>query len=97
MNPNIIFLIIDSFRSDKFFGVKKTSITPNIDYLIKNGTYFSQAITSSDATILSWSSIYTGRFPFKTGIRSSRFNKLDKDIPTIFDYLTKNNYAFYFD
>ena len=29
MNPNIIFLIIDSFRSDKFFGVKKTSITPN--------------------------------------------------------------------
>lgn len=95
MNSNIIFLIIDSFRSDKFFGVKKTSITPNIDYLIKNGTYFSEAITSSDATILSWSSIYTGRFPFKTGIRSSRFNKLDKDIPTIFDYLTKNNYAFY--
>ena len=95
MNSNIVFLIIDSFRADKFFGTNSTSKKPNIDHLIKNGTYFSQTIASADATILTWSSIYTGKFPFKTGIRSERFSKLDKDIMTIFDYLKKFGYSFY--
>ena len=95
MNPNIVFLLIDSFRADKFFGANSTSKKPNIDHLIKNGTYFSQTIAPADATILTWSSIYTGKFPFKTGIRSSRFNKLDKDTMTIFDHLKKFGYSFY--
>ncbi|EIJ66141.1 hypothetical protein BD31_I2198, partial [Candidatus Nitrosopumilus salaria BD31] len=43
MKPNILFLVIDSMRSDKCYGKNKTSITPNIDSLIKQGIYFSQA------------------------------------------------------
>ena len=42
--PNIFFLLIDSFRSDKFYGNAKTSITPNLDSLIKDGVYFTQTI-----------------------------------------------------
>lgn len=94
MNPNVILLIIDSFRSDKFFDID-TSKKPNIDNLIKNGTYFSQAISSSDATILSWSGLYTGKHPFKTGIRSSRFNKLDDDVQTMFDIFKLSGYSLY--
>lgn len=95
MHPNILFLVIDSFRSDKFFGTDTTSKKPHIDNLINSGTYFSQAITSADATILSWSSMYTGKYPFKTGIRSSRFNKLNNDIQTIFSILKKSGYSLY--
>ncbi len=95
MRPNVVFLIIDSFRADKFYGKDKTSITPNFDTLIKNGTFFSQAISSADATLLSWSSIYTGLYPFKTGIRSTRFNKLSNNVTTIFDLLKKYNYKLY--
>ena len=95
MKPNIVLLIIDSFRADKFFDDKSTTKKPNIDHLIQNGTYFSQAISSADATILSWSGLYTGKHPFKTGIRSSRFNRLDKSILTIFDHLKKLDYSFY--
>ena len=95
METNIILLIVDSFRSDKFFNTKITSKKPNIDYLIKNGTYFSNAISTSDATILSWSSIFTGKYPFNTGIRSSRFNKLNENTLTIFDHLKNQNYSFY--
>tara|TARA_Y100000310_G_C20703955_1_gene832894 strand:- start:2645 stop:4006 length:1362 start_codon:yes stop_codon:yes gene_type:complete len=94
MNPNVILLIIDSFRSDKFFDID-TSKKPNIDNLIKNGTYFSQAISSSDATILSWAGLYTGKHPFKTGIRSSRFNKLDDNVQTMFDILKLSDYSLY--
>ena len=95
MKQNIIFLIIDSLRSDKFHGISKTSQTPTLDNLLKNGTYFEQAISSADATILSWSSIFTGKFPFKTGIRSSKFNKLSSKSQTLFDLLEKQNYHFY--
>ena len=95
MKPNIVLLIIDSFRADKFFDDKSTTKKPNIDHLIQNGTYFSQAISSADATILSWSGIYTGKHPFKTGIRSSRFNKLDENVSTIFNILEQSNYSFF--
>jgi len=95
MKPNIILLTIDSFRADKFFHETTSSQKPHIDNLIKNGTYFSNTISSSDATILSWSSIFTGQFPFRTGIRSSRFNKLDNNVKTIFNYLEESNYSFF--
>ena len=42
--PNILFILVDSLRADKVFGKNKTSQTPNIESLIKNGVYFEQAI-----------------------------------------------------
>ena len=65
MKPNILFFLLDSVRADKFYGSNKTSITSNLDALIKNGTYFNQAISSTDATILSLSSFFNSSFPFK--------------------------------
>jgi len=94
-SPNIFLIIIDSFRGDKCYGKNKNSLTPNIDNLIKNGTYFDQAISCADGTILSWASLFTGQYPFKTGIRSSRFNKLNKEVPTYFMALKKQGYHLY--
>ena len=94
MKPNVLLLIIDSFRTDKFYGDKNIS-TPNIDYLVNQGTYFSQTISAADATLLSWSSIFTGLYPFKTGIRSSSFNKLNSDISTLFKIFKTYDYNFY--
>ena len=68
MKPNIFILTIDSFRADKFYGNTKTSKTPNIDKLIKKGTYFQKMIVSADATDPSLGCIFTGKYPFTTGI-----------------------------
>lgn len=68
MDSNILFIIIDSLREDKFSG-RGTSITPNIDSLIKKGTYFSQTISSSDVTGICLGNIFTGMFSNKTGIK----------------------------
>ncbi len=95
MKTNILFLIIDSFRNDKFSGNERKCKTPNLDNLVKNGTYFEQAISTSDATILNWVSIFSGLIPPKTGIRSEKFNKLDENVKTIFDILKENEYNFY--
>ena len=61
-----MFIVIDSLRADKCYGDKKTSVTPNIDSLIKNGTYFSQTITHGQGTISCMSSILTGLYPFES-------------------------------
>ena len=65
--------MIDSLRSDRFFG-DKSSVTPNIDKLRKEGTYFSQNISSADGTILSLNTIFTGLFPCVTGTREIKLS-----------------------
>ena len=92
---NIVFLIIDSFRSDKFFEDTINIKNPAFNNLINSGSYFPNTISSADGTILSWSSIFTGKFPFKTGIRSSKFNRLSSETNTVFNVLEKEGYHFY--
>ena len=69
MKPNIIFLVIDSFRADRFYGKEKSSFTPTLDKLRDNGVYFCQNISSADGTNLSLNSIFNGVFPSVTGPR----------------------------
>ena len=88
MRPNIIFFLIDGLRADQCFGKDKTSFTPNIDSLRKKGTYFTNAITSVDGTILSLGTIFHSLYPIKTGNR----NKLILQKNNLFDILIKNGY-----
>jgi len=80
MKPNIIFILVDGLRADQCFGANKTSFTPNIDSLIKNGIYFKQAFSCADGTTLTLNTILNSLFPFRTGIRAKRL------------FLTENNY-----
>ena len=93
MKPNILFVVVDSLRADKFHGDSKTSITPNFDSLIKNGVYFSQAISSVASTAASIGSMFTGMFPFKIGMSNNTYEKLNPSIPTYVEYLKKNTYS----
>ena len=68
MKPNILFLLVDSLRSDKTYGFKKKSQIPNLDNLIKSGQYFSQAISASDGTYVSLGSIFTAQHPFNHNV-----------------------------
>ena len=93
MKPNILFLVIDSLRSDKFYGDEKTSVTPTFDNLLENGIYFDQTISSVASTSPSMGSIFTGLFPFKIGMGFESYQKLNPNILTYIDHLKKNNYS----
>ena len=97
IKPNILFLLIDSLRADKCYGIQRTCVTPNLDEMIKKGTYFTQAISSSDATVLSLRGMFTALFPFKTGtIKNRRINfNIDTKIPTITSILKKSGYQIF--
>ena len=93
--PNILFFVIDSLRADKCYGPKKTSITPNIDSLIQNGTYFEQAISSVASTAIAVSSILTAKLPFNIGMSGENFTKLSPDITNYVKILKDNGYHTY--
>ena len=72
--PNILFILVDSFRSDKSNG--NLQITPNIDKLINQGIFFKNAFSSSDYTITGYGSIFTSLYPFNAGILGMNYHKI---------------------
>ena len=94
IKPNILFLFFDSFRADKISGPDKNSLTPNFDYIKKNGVFFDHAISSSDASILSYAGLFSGKHPFKTGMRSSKLTKLI-DTTSYLEFLKNHGYKLY--
>ena len=95
LQPNVFFLIIDSFRNDEFEKFCKKFPNSHLNKLVKNGVYFSQTISSADATLLSLSSMLTGKFSFKTGIKSEKLNKIKPNVRTLFQILKDQNYHLY--
>ena len=93
MKPNILFLIIDSLRADKVSD-KNGSITPNLDYIKKNGVFFDHAISSADGTLLAYAGLFSGKHPFKTGMRSSKLTRLC-DTVSYFEVLKNYDYNLY--
>ena len=93
--PNILLIVVDSLRFDKFFGTKKTSITPTFDKLIQDGTYFDQTISSAASTILAVSSLLTGIYPFKLGLGGTDYKKYPSNSNNIAKILNENGYTTY--
>ena len=94
IKPNILFLIFDSFRADKISGPDKNSLTPNFDYIKKNGVFFDHAISSSDGSISSYAGLFSGKHPFKTGMRSSKLTGLI-DTTSYLEFLKNHGYKLY--
>jgi arylsulfatase A-like enzyme len=90
--PNILFILIDGLRADKIYGLNKSSKTPNIDSLIKNSVYFTQAVSSVDGTFLSLNCILNSVYPFKTGIRAKKIILTENNF---FKYLKDFHYHIY--
>jgi arylsulfatase A-like enzyme len=92
---NVFLLVIDSFRSDKFFGEKKTSKTPAIDSLIKKGVFFSQAISPAGSTSSSTATLFSGLHPFKTGMSGTKYKMINSKIPLYTNYFEEKNFNAY--
>ena len=92
---NILFLLIDSFNTEKFYGDKKTSITPNLNKLIESGTFFSQAVTCAPVTLPSISSIFTSRYPFESTTLDNNLFNLNQKLPNFVEELHSNGFGTY--
>ena len=92
MKPNVIFLMIDSFSANKFYGEKKSSTTPTLDRLISRGTYFAQAISVASTTVPSYSSVLTGLYPFQCVEKAQNVILMDTNLQTFVQKFIENGY-----
>jgi arylsulfatase A-like enzyme len=65
--PNVFFLAIDSLRADAVFESRIP--TPNMDALAARGGAFRQCVATTTTTTPSFSSMLTGCYPPKHGVR----------------------------
>jgi arylsulfatase A-like enzyme len=94
LKPNILFIVLDACRADKFYN-NKNSETPTIDSLVKQGSYFSQDISSTDYTMSAISSIFTSRYPFGVGETKQYYYKIHSDSTSYISHLKNNGYRCY--
>lgn len=94
MKPNIIFILVDSLRADKFYTNENIE-TPSIDLLIKKGISFNNAFSSSDYTITGYGSIFTGMYPINAGIEGMSYHNLFNHTPNLITKLQSNGYHCY--
>ena len=67
--PNVLFIAVDSLRADRVshYGAKRK--TPALDALAEGGTAFEKAYVSLPRTFPSWTTLLTGEWPHRHGIR----------------------------
>ena len=93
MKPNLLFLVVDSLRQDKCIGKQKSSVTPNLDKFIQNGTFFNQTISTASITVPSLSSIFTGLHPFECTILDNDLFNLIPNTRTFIQDLSDFGYT----
>ena len=86
---NIYLILLDSLRADHVYGNNKSSITPNLDLLVSQGTNFTNAFSAADHTGVSWLAVISALFPINSKTNPYKFNS---SIKTFIEIFKANNY-----
>ncbi|MDX1643468.1 MAG: sulfatase, partial [Thermoanaerobaculia bacterium] len=86
--PNIILVTLDTVRADRLssYGASRPD-TPHIDALAAEGVLFLDAATTVPFTLPAHSSMMTGVYPPRHGVRENVGYVLDERLPTLAEHL----------
>ncbi len=88
--PNIFLLVIDSLRADAIYGDQVP--TPNMSAHAERGSVFRQCVCTVTATTPSFSSLLTGCYPPKHGVRGLKGFQLPASLTTMAEALGSAGY-----
>jgi arylsulfatase A-like enzyme len=91
--PNVFFLAIDSLRADAVWGDRVP--TPNFDSYASKGARFTQCVCTTTTTTPSFSSILTGCYPPKHGVRGLQGYQLSPSLTTMAETFARAGYHTY--
>lgn len=91
--PNVFLLVIDSLRADAV--LERRVETPNLDELAARGASFGQCISTTTSTTPSFSSILTGCYPPRHGVRGLQGYRLAPDLTTLGEAFAAEGYHTY--
>lgn len=97
--PNIVYILADDLGYGDISGLNKASKinTPNIDQMIGNGIYFTDAHSNSSVCTPTRYGILTGRYAFRSSLKKGVLNGyspslIEKGRPTVASFLKDNGY-----
>jgi arylsulfatase A-like enzyme len=88
--PNLFFLVVDSLRADAVFGDRVA--TPTFDAYAAKGAAFTQCVCTTTTTTPSFSSILTGCYPPKHGVRGLQGYQLAPSLTTMAEMFAASGY-----
>lgn len=90
---NVVLITLDTLRADHLGAYGATTVrTPHLDRLASQGVVFEQAMTTAPLTLPAHSSIMTGHFPPKHGVRDNGGFFLGPEQLTLAEILTERGY-----
>jgi arylsulfatase A-like enzyme len=91
--PNVFLLVIDSLRADVAYGDHVP--TPNLDSFRARGATFLQCISTCTTTTPSFSSILTGTYPPRHGVRGLQGYRMSSAVTTMAELFADAGYNTY--
>jgi arylsulfatase A-like enzyme/Flp pilus assembly protein TadD len=90
---NLLLITLDTTRAD-YLGAYggDSEVTPNLDELAGRGITYLQAQSPAPITLVAHSSMLTGRYPYRHGVRNNGMFALPSEIPTLATILADRGY-----
>ncbi len=90
----ILLVTFDTCRADRFGATGRIeAVTPAFDALARDGVVFERAYAPTPLTLPSHSSLFTGLYPFRHGVRDNGIYTLGEEAVTIADVLSDAGFA----
>ena len=93
--PNILLIVADCGRSDRWLGAGRSARTPNVDRLAQEGISFPNTITEKSCTTPSFATLLTGLYSTRHGVHLVWGYRLSDRIPLLSHILAAEGYHCY--
>jgi arylsulfatase A-like enzyme len=90
--PNILLIVADCARSDKWMGNNRTTFTPNFDHICREGVSFPTTIAEKCLTTPSFVNILTGLYSPRHGVHQAWGYRLPDAVPLLTSILRDLDY-----
>ena len=94
-HPNILLVLIDCARSDKWLGPGRTTRTPHLDEFASRGAAFPTMIAEKSFTAPAVASLLTGQYSPRHGVHMAWGYRLRQDVPPLTGILRGMGYTTY--
>lgn len=95
LRPNILVIVADCGRSDRWLSPTRTARTPNIDRLCRDGLSFPTTITEKSCTTPSFTTLLTGLYSPRHGVHLVWGYRLSERVPMLTEILAAEGYHCY--
>lgn len=93
--PNVLLIVADCARSDKWLGEDRRTITPTVDRLVDEGVSFATTIAETSCTTPCFAGMLSGAYSYRHGVASVGGYCVADDVRLLPELLRERGYHTY--